>query len=150
MKALLQRFNAEILLVLLTVGGSLLVYLPFRNEMGTVYRAWDGPNYLTVARTGYDIPDNYAILGYVYVKSYFFVHLPGYPALIRLFSFVGYQRSMLLVSILCSACAAILFYRLCRDTWLLPQPFFLATVFLFFPPRWLYSRRTGAPEAPYL
>ncbi|MBK9372169.1 MAG: hypothetical protein IPN03_00100 [Holophagales bacterium] len=108
--------------------------------MGTVYRAWDGPNYLTVARTGYQIPDGYALLGYVYVKSDYLVHLPGYPALIRLFSFLGYQHAMLFVSMLCSAGAAILFYRLCRDTWHLPQPLFLATVFLFFPPRWLYFR----------
>lgn len=149
-KALFQRYRAEILLVFLTVGGSLLVYLPFWNAMGTIYRAWDGPNYLTVARTGYQIPDGYALLGYVYVKSYYLVHLPGYPALIRLFSFLGYQHAMLFVSILCSAGAAILFYRLCRDTWHLPQPLFLATVFLFFPPRWLYFRSTGSTEAAYL
>ena len=150
MKSFLQRFRAEILLVALTVGGSLLVYLPFWNGMGTIYRAWDGPNYLTIAKTGYDVPDNYAILGYVYVESYFLRHFPVYPALIRLFSFVGYQRSMLLVSILCAAGAAILFYRLCRDTWKLPQPLFLASVFLFFPPRWLYFRSTGSTEAPYI
>ncbi len=150
MKALLQRFRAEILLVVLTVGGSLLVYLPFWNEMGTVYRAWDGPNYLTIAKVGYDVPDNYSLLGYVYVESYYLRHFPVYPALIRLFSIVGYQKSMLLVSILCTAGAAILFYRLCRDTWKLPQPLFLATVFLFFPPRWLYFRSTGSTEAPFI
>ena len=55
---------------------------------------------------------------------------------------------MLLVSILCTAGAAILFYRLCRDTWLLPQPLFLASVFLFFPPRWLYFRSTGLDGGP--
>ena len=150
MKAFLQRYRAEILLVALTVGGSFLVYLPFWSGMGTVYRAWDGPNYLTIAKTGYDVPDNYAILGYVYVESYFLRHFPVYPALIRLFSFVGWQRSMLLVSILCAALAAILFYRLCRDVWQLPQPLFLASVFLFFPPRWLYFRSTGSTEATYL
>jgi hypothetical protein len=150
MKALLQRFRAEILLVVLTVAGSLLVYLPFWNEMGTVYRAWDGPNYLTIAKTGYDVPDDYALLGYVYVESYYLRHFPVYPALIRAFSFVGWQRSMLLVSILCAAGAAILFYRLCRDEWKLPQPLWLATVFLFFPPRWLYFRSTGSTEAPFL
>ena len=150
MKALLQRYRAEILLVVLTVGGSLLVYLPFWNGMGTVYRAWDGPNYLTIAKTGYEIPKNFALLGYVYVDSYYLRHFPVYPALIRLFSFVGWQRSMLLVSILCAAGAALLFYRLCRDHWKLPQPLFLASVFLFFPPRWLYFRSTGSTEAPYL
>jgi len=36
MKSFLQRFRAEILLVALTVGGSLLVYLPFWNGMGTI------------------------------------------------------------------------------------------------------------------
>lgn len=150
MKALLQRYRAEVLLVVLTVAGSLLVYLPFWNEMGTVYRAWDGPNYLTIAKAGYDVPENFALLGYVYVESYYLRHFPVYPGLIRLFSFVGWQKSMLLVSILCTAGAAILFYRLCRDTWKLPQPLFLASVFLFFPPRWLYFRSTGSTEAPYL
>lgn len=150
MKALFQRYRAELLLVFLTVGGSLLVYLPFWSQMGTVYRAWDGPNYLTIAKTGYDVPDDYAILSYVYVESYFLRHFPVYPALIRLFSFVGYQRSMLLVSILCTAGAAILFYRLCRNSLEAPQPLFLASVFLFFPPRWLYFRSTGSTEAPFL
>lgn len=57
---------------------------------------------------------------------------------------------MLLASILCTAGTAILFCRLCRDTWTLLQPLILATVILSFPPRWLSFRSTGSTEAPCL
>jgi hypothetical protein len=141
----------EIGLSFAAVAGSLLVYLPFWGSMNTVYRVWDGPNYLTIAKTLYTgIRDDNPLLAYVYVKSYFFVHLPFYPLLIRAFSFVGYQRSMLFVSVLCTVVATILFYRLLRDVWKVPSAGWLTLVFLFLPPRWLLYRSVGSTEATYI
>jgi Gpi18-like mannosyltransferase len=118
--------------------------------MATVYRAWDGPNYLTVARTLYDVRDDNPLLAYVYTKTYFFVHLPVYPLLVRAFSFVGWQRALLVVSVLCTTAGTLLFYRLLRDVWKVQHAFWLSLVFLFLPPRWLLYRSVGSTEGTYL
>jgi hypothetical protein len=145
-----QKVRPEIWLTLASVVGSFLVYLPFRGDMSTVYRFWDGPNYLTVARTLYYVrPDN-PLLRYVYTPRYFLTHLPLYPLCVRVVGFlVGLEPALLLVSVLACAGATLLFYRLCRDVWRLPSPEFLSLVFLFLPPRWVLYRSTGATESLY-
>ncbi len=144
------RVRPEILLVLSAVGGSFLVYLPFLSSMVTVYRFWDGPNYLTIARTLYNVrPDN-PLLAYVYRPTYFLTHLPLYPLLVRVFSFLGYQPALLVVSVVATVAATLLFYRLAREIWKLPSAGFLTLVFLFLPPRWLLYRSTGATEGLFL
>lgn len=145
-----KRARPEVLLLAAAVAGSFLVYAPFLAEMITVYRFWDGPNYLTIARTLYDVrPDN-PLLAYVYEPRYFLVHLPVYPLLVRALSIAGYQQALLLVSVLATCAATIFFYRLCRDVWKLASPGFLTLVFLFLPPRWLLYRSTGSTEAVYM
>ncbi|HTR04745.1 MAG TPA: hypothetical protein VMN82_16275 [Thermoanaerobaculia bacterium] len=140
----------EIWLALASVAGSFLVYLPFLSDMAPVYRFWDGPNYLTVARTLYAIrPDN-ALLAYVHDVRFFASYLPFYPLCVRALAFVGYERALLLVSVLASMAAVLIFYRLARDVWKLSSPGFLALVFLFLPPRWVLYRSTGATEALYI
>jgi hypothetical protein len=142
--------RAEVWLVLASVGGSFLVYWPFLRDMAVVYRFWDGPNYLTVARTVYEIrPDN-PLLAYVHDPRFFASYLPFYPLAVRGLAIFGYERAMLLVSILAGTAAVLLFYRLARDVWKLPSPLFLSLVFLFLPPRWLLYRSTGATESLYI
>ncbi|HMA19118.1 MAG TPA: hypothetical protein VKS03_11825 [Thermoanaerobaculia bacterium] len=145
-----RRVRPEILLVGAAVFGTLLVYLPFLGRMTDVYRFWDGPNYLTIARTLYDVRSDNPLLAYVHSTHYFFVHLPMYPLFVRMLSFTGYPPALLLVSILATCAATILFYRLCRDVWRVASPEFLTLVFLFLPPRWLLYRSTGSTEALYL
>ena len=141
----------EIWLTLASVAGSFLVYWPFRGDMSVVYRFWDGPNYLTVAKTLYAVEPGNPLLAYVYKPTYFLTHLPLYPLCVRALSWLaGYEPALLLVSVLASVAAVLLFYRLARDVWRLPSPEFLALVFLFLPPRWLLYRSTGATEALYV
>jgi hypothetical protein len=142
--------KTELLLALVAVASSLAVYAPYLTDISAVYRVWDGPNYLTIARTAYDVRDDNPILAYVHEKSYFLVHLPLYPALIRLLSFLGYQRSMLLVSIASSVVVVLVFFRLARDVWKLPSPGWLSVVLLFLPPRWLLYRSVGSTEATFM
>ncbi|KAA0253263.1 hypothetical protein FBQ97_10310 [Acidobacteria bacterium ACD] len=147
----LVRHRTEALLALVAVASSLLVYAPYLNDISVVYRVWDGPNYLTIAKAGYEgIRDDNPILAYVHTKDYFLRHFPLYPFLVRVFSPVGWQRSMLLVSVLSSALAAVLFFRLARDVWKLPSPAWLTVVFLLFPPRFLLFRSTGSTEAVFI
>jgi hypothetical protein len=140
----------EIWVVLASVGGSFLVYLPFLGRMEMVYRFWDGPNYLTVARTLYAVrPDN-PLLQYVHTPSYFLTHLPLYPLFVRALSFLGYQPALLIVSVVATAVASCLFFRLARDVWQVSSPLLLTLLMLFLPPRWLLYRSTGATEGLYL
>lgn len=141
--------RADLLLVLAALAGSAAVWAPFAGEMVAVYSVWDGPNYLTVARAGYDVQPSNPLLAYVHETTYFAVHLPVYPALVRALSFLGWQHALLLVSVASAAGAAVLFRRLCADVWKLPGAFWLALVFLFLPPRWLMFRSTGSTEATY-
>jgi hypothetical protein len=144
------RVRPELWLTLCAVASSFLVYWPFRSDMSVVYRFWDGPNYLTVARTLYAVrPDN-PLLAYVYTPAYFLTHLPLYPLCVRALAWLaGYEPALLLVSVLASVVAVLLFHRLARDVWRLPSPGFLSLVFLLLPPRWLLYRSTGATEALY-
>jgi len=144
------RVRPEIVLVLAAVASAFLVYAPFLSDMTAVYRFWDGPNYLTIARTLYAIEPDNPLLAYVHRPGYFATHLPVYPLLVRLFSFAGYQPALLLVSVLATCAAVLLFFRLARDVWKLPSPTYLSLVFLFLPPRWLLYRSTGATEALFL
>lgn len=138
----------EIWLTLASVAGSVLVYWPFRTDMSVVYRFWDGPNYLTVAKTLYAVSPGNPLLAYVYTPAYYLTHLPLYPLCVRALAWVGgYEAALLLVSMLASIAAVLLFYRLARDVWKLPSPGFLSLVFLFLPPRWLLYRSTGATES---
>ena len=144
------QVRPELWLALAAVGSSFLVYWPFLRDMAPVYRFWDGPNFLTVARDLYVIrPDN-PLLAYVYNPRFFAAYMPFYPLCVRALAFVGYERALLLVSILASMAAVVLFYRLARDVWKLQSPFFLSLVFLFLPPRWVLYRSAGATEAVYM
>ncbi len=140
----------EIWVVLASVGGSFLVYLPFLGRMEMVYRFWDGPNYLTVARTLYSVRLDNPLLRYVQTPTYFLTHLPLYPLLVRALSFLGYQPALLVVSVAATAAGACLFFRLARDVWQVSSPLFLTILMLFLPPRWLLYRSTGATEGLYL
>jgi hypothetical protein len=138
----------EIWLALASVAGSFLVYWPFRADMSVVYRFWDGPNYLTVAKTLYAVEPGNPLLAYVYKPTYFLTHLPLYPLCVRALAWLsGYEPALLFVSVLASVAAVLVFYRLAKDVWRLPSPEFLSLVFLFLPPRWLLYRSTGATES---
>ena len=145
-----SRVRPELWLALASIASSFLVYWPFLRGMTPVYRFWDGPNFLTVARGLYEIQPDNPLLAYVYNPRFFAAYLPFYPMCVRALGWVGYERALLLVSILAATAAVLLFYRLARDVWKLPSPFFLALVFLFLPPRWVLYRSTGATEALYM
>jgi hypothetical protein len=102
-----RKVRPEILLVAAAVFGSLLVYAPFLGRMSDVYRFWDAPNYLTIARTLYDVrPDN-PLLAYVHTPTYFLRHFPVYPLLVRALAIFGYEPALLLVSLLATCAATV-------------------------------------------
>lgn len=80
----------------------------FKGSFSEILKYWDGPNYLYVAMTNYDIPiKNPWSVYYKYPPSYFACHLPGYPFLIKICSFMcfgnytyGFHLSIIVSSLL--------------------------------------------------
>jgi 4-amino-4-deoxy-L-arabinose transferase-like glycosyltransferase len=124
--------------------------LNFSQGFGTIYRNFDGLNYIIIAKTFYN-PDLIAQIPQSLPINYFPAHFPGYPLLIAIFApFLGYLKSMLFVSILFTIVSAIAFYYLVKDFKLTSNPLLLTLVFLIIPARWLIIRSIGSPEPVFI
>src|SRR5271157_1595626 len=130
-----------IALALINVIATLLVYVPFLNDFSVITMYWDGPLYMYVAKMFYFAPANPFNLP----NYYFACNLVLFPLLIRAFSFIGYDHSMLFVVIASTTLATLVFYRLLKDFNYSINPFWASIVFIFFPSRCSYfwsSRRS--------
>jgi hypothetical protein len=128
---------------------SVAVYVPFLGSMDKVCRYWDGPPYMYVAKTLYDVPEDHPFVPYGLPRSYFANHLPAYPLLIRALSLVtlaSYPAAMLLATLVTSIAAAILFYELLVRWGLVQSPLWTALHFCVLPPRWVIYHAVGATE----
>ena len=153
--ALFSRLNqpavCRILLALAAVASCLAVYAPFwTGDASILVRYWDGPNYLYVAKTLYDIPAEHPLADYGEPPGYFACHLPLYPLAIRLLSFLGYPAGMLAATVLFTVLATLVFYQLLIESKAVAHPLWSALVSLFLPARWLLYHSVGATEAPFL
>ena len=154
-EALLARLKqpaaSRILLAAAAVLSCFAVYAPFWGDGADVLvRYWDGPNYLYVAKTLYDIPADHPLGAYGNPPAYFACHLPVYPLAIRLLSFLGYPAGMLAATVLFTVLATLAFYQLLIESKAVTHPLWSALVSLFLPARWLLYHSVGATEAPFL
>lgn len=147
-----------IFLAVATVGITFLVWLPhilalpnfwglsFKEGFATIYRNFDGLEYITIAKTFYN-PAALASIPQNLPANYFASHFPGYAILIAIFApFLGYLKSMLFVSGLFTIASAIAFYFLVKDFRLTSQPLMLTALFLILPARWLIVHSVGSSE----
>lgn len=123
------------------------VYLPFLNDLSIIARYWDGPMYMYVAKTLYVVPQ---VTPFAVPSYYFACHLALFPLLIRAFSFMGYDVSMIFVVALSSTLATLVFYLLLKDFNYSVNPFWASIVFIFFPSRWLLYHSVGASEPLFI
>lgn len=151
-----------IILALFTLAAVFLIWLPhiltlpnlwglsFTEGFSTIYRNFDGLEYVVIAKTFYN-PVSISILPLSLPANYFASHFPGYSVLIYIFApFWGYLKSMLFVSILSTILAAITFYFLVKDFKLSNHPLFLSFVFLILPARWLIVHSVGSSEPTFI
>lgn len=155
-------------LILLIFISSFILWTPFLFRFDTwfglkiensdflhIYKQFDGPLYIIPAKTFYDInqidaPGRWLIVSLPIGPKYFAAHLPIYPVFINLFSRIfGYLKSMIFTNILFTTFLAILFYHLVSKLKLTSKPLIL-TALLFFLPRFLVIRSTGAPESMFI
>ena len=164
MRRLYTKFSPYLQVFLITILSTIFLWLPFllkaTNWFGLqildsnfhyIYRHYDGPFYLVVAKTFYN-PHLIAHFGLesTLPPSYFAAHLPLYPILIVLFSFLlGYLKSMIAVNVLSTVFLACAFYFVVTKFRISKNPLLLTTVFLFLP-RFLVVRSIGAPESLFM
>lgn len=148
---------------LLAVATTLLVWLPFvlkvpnfwglsfSEGIQTVWKNFDGPNYIIVAKTWYDK----GLIGRTFSNplrlEYYPAHLPLYPALISIFDLVlPGPWAMLLVTILGNILMFSIFYKFISDFRLSRRAIFLIFVLLILPARFLAVRSIGSPETWFI
>lgn len=149
-------------LALLTFLTTFLVWLPhilalsnfwglsFLEGFSTIYRNFDGLEYIIIAKTFYN-PDLIASLQQSLPANYFASHFPGYALLIAIFApILGYLKSMLFVSITSTVLACWVFYFLVKDFKLSNHPLFLSFIFLILPARWLIVHSVGSSEPTFI
>lgn len=148
-----------VLFVLLT---TILIWLPhylalsdflglnFSAGLNTIYRNFDGLEYIVIAKTAY-LPPLIAGTPNALSANYYAAHFPGFPIMIFLGApILGYLKSMLFMSLMFTVFAAWAFYFLVRDFKLTNQPLFLTFVFLLLPARWIIVRSVGTSEPMFI
>lgn len=123
--------------------------LNFSGGFNTIYKNFDGLEYVTIAKSFYR-REILATLPQSLSAPYLASHFPGYALLIRLISSIGYLKSMLFVSVASTILACLAFYYLVRDFKLTPKPLFLSFLFLILPARWLIVHSVGSSEPTFI
>ncbi len=150
-----------ILLSILTITLTFIVWLPhilaipnfwglnFSNGFNTIYRNFDGLEYVVIAKTFYN-PTILTSLPQSQSAAYFASHFPGYSILIGIFApFLGFLKSMLFVTVGSTILSSWAFYFLVRKL-KLSSPLFLSSVFLILPARWLIVHSVGSSEPLFI
>mgnify|MGYP001591768321 CR=1 FL=1 len=102
--------------------------LSFKEGFSTIYRNFDGLEYVIIAKTFYN-PASIAALAQSLPANYFASHFPGYAFLITFLAPVlGFLKSMLVVSILSTILACWVFYFLVKYFKLSSHPIFLSFI----------------------
>lgn len=150
------------LIVLTSIFITLLIWIPyilkipdlfglnFGGGFQTIYRNFDGLEYVMIAKTFYN-PLSFAHLPQPLPAIYYAAHFPGYALLMLIIAPVmGFLKSMLLVPFLFTTLSAIAFYFLVRDFKLSEHPLFLSIIFLILPARWLIVHTVGSAEPIFI
>lgn len=124
--------------------------LNFSEGFNTIYRNFDGINYIIIAKSLYN-EQIISALPQELPHTYYAAHFPLYSLLILIFSpLIGFLKSMLFVSVISTAAAAIAFYFLVRDFRLTHHPLALSLIFLVLPARWLIVHSVGSAEPTFI
>ena len=121
-------------------------FLTFQETGFTnVLKNWDGPHYMLIAQTFYDIPATEKLLFTSLPASYYPAHFPLFPILIALLApIMGYFYAGLSINLLFGILLNILFYTVAQKY--TKHPLFLTFVFTVFPGRFFITRGIVAPE----
>ncbi len=121
-------------------------------SMLNIYRHWDGPLYILIAKTFYNAREGLLMTSPLGLPAnYFPAHFPLYPFLISLGApLLGYLKSMLVWPVLFAALYASALYFVTEKLKLSRSPLILALVALFFTPRLFIVRSVGGTETMFM
>ncbi|MCL4384022.1 hypothetical protein M1116_01050 [Patescibacteria group bacterium] len=149
------KFKPFLVVSLFTVIPTLLLWIMFHFnlprqigfssvDLKTIFANYDGPNYLVIAKCGYDKNCIRTHFSLPTPLEYYPAHLPGFPLLIRLFDVVlPSPVAMILLTLLGSVILNYAFYLLSGSLW-------LTFAFTLFPGRLFILRSIGAPETMFI
>ncbi|MDD2822931.1 MAG: hypothetical protein PHQ59_02505 [Candidatus Daviesbacteria bacterium] len=127
-----------------------LLGLNFSAGIGSIYRNFDGLEYVIIAKSLYQ-PHIIASLPQSLSANYYAAHFPGYAMLILLISpFFGFLKAMLLISVFFTITSVLAFYYLVKDFKLSTHPLLLSSLFLVLPARWLIVHSVGSAEPIFI
>lgn len=143
------------LIALFSFLTTFVVWLPFffgfKEGIISLFKNYDGPNYLIVAKSWYDK----AFIGRTFSLpiplEYYPAHLPGYPLTIYfLNTFLNGPWAMLVSTLAATVLAGVTFYLFILKFKLSLNPLWLTLVFLIFPARWVAVKAVGSPEPLFI
>lgn len=158
------KIKELLVIAFLSLVPTLLVWLPFylrltsfwgiplnQGGMAAIVANYDGPLYLVVAKTLYNIEAIKSSFQFPLPTEYYASHFPLFPLLIRVFSVLfGYPYSMLIVTLVSSFFAIYLFYKLASEFVDTQKAFWLTLIFSILPARWLVVRSVGSAEPLFI
>jgi hypothetical protein len=150
------KFKKEVfILILASILATFLVWLPFllgfKDGMLTVFKNYDGPNYLVVAKSWYDKNFISTSFSLPTPLEYYPAHLPGYPLTISFLNiFFPGPWAMLVSTLVFTLLSVTTFYLLLLKFRLSENPFWLSLVFLVLPARWVVVKAVGSPEPLFI
>lgn len=153
--SLVNQVDFRNLSIILLVFGlaTLVLYQHFffsDLKMQLVYQNWDGPSYVVIAKSLYNVEVIPQVNSLRLPTEYFAAHFPLYPLAIRLFSFIGYFQSMIFTSVLSTALLLCAFYFLASEYTTKNVALILSLGMIFFTPRWFIVSHVGSSEPQFL
>lgn len=156
------KYDKHFLLAFLTIVSSLLFWSLFifnipnllgfgHVSMETIFANYDGPNYMVIAKCGYDktcIGQHFSL---PQPLEYYPAHLPGFPLLIHLFNLVlSGPKAMLLSTLLGSILLSLVSFEFFKLYVKQKTAFWLSLILLIFPARLFVLHQIGAPETWFM
>lgn len=162
----MKKFGQDLsVAIVISLLPTLTIWIPFvlglenvwhvpiaRNGLATLAANYDGPLYIVVARTLYNLDQIKTLFSFPLPVEYYAAHFPLYPALIRIGAIVtNYAYSMLAVTLFSSIFCIYYFFKfISQYTKSRNEAILLTFVFSIFPARWLIVRSVGSPEPLFI
>ncbi|MCR4326306.1 MAG: hypothetical protein NUV52_01470, partial [Candidatus Roizmanbacteria bacterium] len=124
------------------------LFTPFKLQL--IYQNWDGPSYVVIAKSFYnpELIDKANTLRLP--ATHFAAHFPLYPLFIFLFSFMGYFRAMIFVSLVFALLFLYVLYILIKELYPKLNPLLVVLPFIVITPRWFTVYHVGSSEPVFL
>jgi hypothetical protein len=145
----MQNWRDKLILSAVTIISTLILW--WMAGMGTIYRNFDGPYYIAVAKTWYDKAALGGQFSFNLPLEYYPAHFPLYPLFISVLSNMGinHMQAMVGINLVAAVLLALTIYSIAQKSgW--KNPFWIALATMFFWPRMLAVRSVGSPETLFM